>query len=48
MQLTVTSREKTQLIDITRQIQDLIQDRGITSGVCHIFVPHTHGGGYHQ
>jgi secondary thiamine-phosphate synthase enzyme len=41
MQLTVTSREKTQLIDITRQIQGLIQDRGITSGVCHIFVPHT-------
>ena len=41
MQLTVTSREKTQLIDITRQIQGLIQDLRITSGVCHIFVPHT-------
>lgn len=41
MQLTVSSREKTQLIDITNQIQDRIQARGVTSGVCHIFVPHT-------
>jgi secondary thiamine-phosphate synthase enzyme len=41
MQLAVTSREKTQLIDITVQIQEHIRMQGIASGICHVFVPHT-------
>ena len=41
MQLTVTSREKTQLLDITAQIQEHIRMQGIASGICHVFVPHT-------
>lgn len=42
MQLTVQSKEKTQLIDITSEIQSSLTARGITdSGVLFIFTPHT-------
>jgi len=44
MQLTITTREKTQFIDITTQIQDKINTQGIKSGLCFVFVPHTTAG----
>lgn len=44
MQLTITTREKTQFIDITAQIQDKINTQGIKSGLCFVFVPHTTAG----
>jgi len=44
MQLTVISSDKTQLIDITSQIQDKIKTQGVENGLCVIFVPHTTAG----
>jgi secondary thiamine-phosphate synthase enzyme len=41
MMLTVTSRDKTQFIDITSEIQNKVKTQGIDSGLCFVFVPHT-------
>ena len=41
MILSVKTRERTELIDITSDINKLIQKSGIAQGLCKIFVPHT-------
>jgi secondary thiamine-phosphate synthase enzyme len=42
--LTVQSNDRTAIIDITHQIQSLVQESGIKSGVCYVFIPHTTAG----
>lgn len=42
--LSVRTNSRTELVDITDQIQDLVQNVGIDEGVCHIFVAHTTAG----
>jgi len=42
--LTLRSREKTELIDITAQVEDLVNAARISSGCCDIFVMHTTAG----
>ena len=39
--LQVETRERVELKDITSQISKLIERSGISSGQCHIFIPHT-------
>ncbi|GFO53128.1 hypothetical protein GMSM_01350 [Geomonas sp. Red276] len=39
--LTLRSREKTELIDITAQVEDLISNSRVTTGWCDVFVLHT-------
>jgi len=41
MILSVKTRERTELIDITSDINKLIQKSGADQGFCMIFVPHT-------
>ena len=41
MILSVKTRERTELIDITSDINKLIQKSGVAQGLCMIFVPHT-------
>ncbi len=41
MILTVKTRERTELVDITSDINQLIQKSGIDQGLCMIYVPHT-------
>ena len=41
MKLTVISKNKTQFIDITSQIQAIVTTQDIDSGLCFVFVPHT-------
>ena len=41
MILSVKTRERTELIDITSDINKLIQKSGVSQGLCMIFVPHT-------
>ena len=41
MILSVKSQKRTQLIDITLDINNLIKNSGIDQGLCMIFVPHT-------
>jgi secondary thiamine-phosphate synthase enzyme len=37
----VKTRAKTELIDITSEIQDLVRSSGIEEGFCMLYVPHT-------
>jgi len=42
--LTVKSRSRNELIDITSQVQELVQSSPVRSGLCHLFVLHTTAG----
>ena len=37
----VKSSRRTDFIDITHSVQEVIQKSGVGEGVCHIFIPHT-------
>jgi secondary thiamine-phosphate synthase enzyme len=39
--ITVKTKEKTELIDITRDVEGAIRSEGIQDGVLMLFVPHT-------
>ena len=39
--LQVKTSAHTQMLDITRQIQEEVKASGVKSGICTIFVPHT-------
>lgn len=32
---------KSEMADITRQVQGIVRESGLESGVCHVFAPHT-------
>ncbi len=39
--LNVRTSKRTEFVDITQDIQALIDDSGIKEGVCYVYVPHT-------
>jgi len=39
--LAVQTRNRTEFLDLTRQIQAAVQESGVREGLCHLFVPHT-------
>lgn len=41
MTLTVKSKARTQLIDITSEIQKAVRSSGISDGLCMLYIPHT-------
>lgn len=41
MIINIKSGKRTQLIDITSDIQDAIRSANIDEGLCYVFVPHT-------
>lgn len=41
MILSVKTRERTQLIDITSDINQVVQKSGVAQGLCMLYVPHT-------
>ena len=41
---TVRTTEKTQIVDITRDVRDAVARIGLTEGICMAFVPHTTAG----
>ena len=41
MILAVKTREKTELIDITSDINRIVQKSGVAQGLCMLYVPHT-------
>ena len=41
MIFTVKSKNRTQMIDITYNIQDIVRSSGIDQGLCMLYVPHT-------
>ena len=43
-ELSVPTRSRIELVDITAQVQDALGREGIREGVCHVYVPHTTAG----
>jgi secondary thiamine-phosphate synthase enzyme len=39
--INVKSRARTEFIDITEKVQEVLKEAGIVSGVCYLYVPHT-------
>ncbi|MDI6852141.1 MAG: secondary thiamine-phosphate synthase enzyme YjbQ [Deltaproteobacteria bacterium] len=39
--LDVRTGGKTEFIDLTSRVQDVVRESGVSEGLCHIFVPHT-------
>ncbi|MGO8761097.1 MAG: secondary thiamine-phosphate synthase enzyme YjbQ [Desulfobaccales bacterium] len=42
--LSVPTSRRTEMVDITGQIQEVVRLSGVTEGVCHIFEAHTTAG----
>ncbi len=40
MELKVRTRKKNDVLDLTRQIAELVQQAELEQGVCHVYVPH--------
>ena len=40
-ELPVRTTSHTQMIDITRQVQQAVSESGVIDGICIIFIPHT-------
>ena len=43
-QLEIATRSAAELVDITAEVQQTVNETGMQSGVCHVFVPHTTAG----
>ena len=43
-ELSVRTERRTQLLDVTAAIAKMVQDSGVQSGVCYVYVPHTTAG----
>ena len=41
MVLTIKTKSRTELVDITSRIQEMIQENDIEQGLCFLYVPHT-------
>jgi secondary thiamine-phosphate synthase enzyme len=39
--LRVKTDRRTQLVDVTREVELAVAASGVASGVCHVYVPHT-------
>ena len=39
--VNIRSKAKTEFIDITDEVQKIIRESGVKTGVCHLYVPHT-------
>jgi secondary thiamine-phosphate synthase enzyme len=42
--LSVGTKQRTEMVDITGQVQELVHLSGVTEGVCHLFSAHTTAG----
>ena len=42
--LSVGTKQRTEMVDITGQVQELVRLSGVTEGVCHLFSAHTTAG----
>ena len=43
-ELALKTERRTQLLDVTAAITQMVRDSGVASGVCHVYVPHTTAG----
>ncbi len=43
-EISVSTKSRTELVDITSQVQKAVAESGTKDGVCHVYVPHTTAG----
>lgn len=43
-EITIKTNTRTQILDITAQVQNAVDESGIKEGLCCVFVPHTTAG----
>ena len=43
-EISVSTRSRTELVDITAQVKKVVTESGIQEGLCHVYVPHTTAG----
>ena len=43
-EITIQTNTQTQILDITAQVQKIVEESGITEGLCCVFIPHTTAG----
>jgi secondary thiamine-phosphate synthase enzyme len=43
-EIRVSTRSRTELVDISGEVQKAVADSGVQDGVCHVYVPHTTAG----
>lgn len=41
---TVKTKERTEVIEITQTVQSIVDEQGVSSGICCVFIPHTTAG----
>lgn len=39
--ITIRTKTRTEFVDITPKIQELVDEEGIKDGICYIYIPHT-------
>jgi len=42
--LSLHTNTRTEFLDLTLQVQEVVSQSGVSEGLCHIFVPHTTAG----
>ncbi len=42
--IDISTSSRSQLVDITSQVQKVVSESGVTDGLCHLWVPHTTAG----
>jgi len=42
--LRVKTGRRTQLVDVTAAVQEVVKESGVSSGVCYVYAPHTTAG----
>ena len=43
-EIAVRTERRTQLLDVTAAVAKMVQDSGVQSGICYLYVPHTTAG----
>jgi secondary thiamine-phosphate synthase enzyme len=43
-EISISTRSRTELVDITGQVQRVVAESGVQDGVCHVYVLHTTAG----
>ena len=43
-EITIKTNTRTQILDITTQVQKVVRESGIIEGLCCVFIPHTTAG----
>ena len=39
--LSVKTERRTQLVDVTAEVQEVVASSGVVTGICYLYVPHT-------